>query len=98
MTDISTEEPTLKAAEGALLLEAECADCGLLYSEETWADIIIPDDVWLKISPSGDGYGLLCFNCMHKRLYNLGLINVPLDIASGPFAFHIRDTKQAISG
>ena len=65
---------------------AECYDCGLDYGSDTWVDVIVPDDIWELINPTYyRGAGLLCFNCMVRRLQFLGLEDVPMKIASGPF-------------
>ena len=36
---------------------ARCAECGLAYGSEAWADVLVPDEVWDRISdrPSGAG-------------------------------------------
>lgn len=56
----------------------ECYDCGLPYGEyEKWPlDFVIQDELWEKISPSGDQGGLLCPNCMCRRLRKLGMYAV----------------------
>lgn len=63
---------------------ATCADCTRLYS--AGFDIVIPDAAWEKISPRGNGGGLLCPNCMHDRLVAAGFDvgGAPGIIASGP--------------
>lgn len=64
----------------------ECYDCGLDYGGDAWADCVVPDEIWKLINPSEyRGGGLLCFNCMNRRLEFLGLENVPVEICSGPF-------------
>ena len=63
-----------------------CYDCGLEYGSSSWADVVVSNDVWKRISPTGDGGGLLCFNCMVRRLEELGLRDVFCKITSGPFA------------
>lgn len=75
-----------------------CNDCGLMYGSSAWADVVVPDDIWKQISPSGDEGGLLCFNCMVRRLVALGLENVPFQITSGPFAFQSRPAQTPIPG
>lgn len=69
---------------------AACYDCGLPYSSPAWADVVVPDDIWLKISPTGHDGGLLCFNCMNGRLAAIDAVNVPFMVASGPFSFAVR--------
>ncbi len=65
----------------------DCLDCGLEYGSDAWCDIVIPDDVWELISPTGHvGSGILCFNCMARRLKFIGLENVPFHIGSGVYA------------
>lgn len=49
-----------------------CYDCGLPY-DQFHADFVIQDELWKKISPSGGHAGLLCANCMCKRLVELGM-------------------------
>ncbi len=68
-----------------------CYDCGLVYGSQPWADIIVPDVVWRRISPTRDDGSLLCFNCINCRLAALGLRNVPFQITSGPFCFMPRE-------
>jgi len=64
----------------------ECYDCGLWYGCDAWADVVVKDEVWELINPSEHkGGGLLCFNCMNRRLTFLGLDDVPIIIGSGPF-------------
>ena len=50
----------------------ECYDCGLEYGGESWIEAIVPDDVWLEISPTGSFGGILCISCIVKRLWQLG--------------------------
>lgn len=51
--------------------DAFCGRCGLPY-EDFPADMIVPDDQWKLISPSGDLGGLLCPNCICKLLIENG--------------------------
>lgn len=54
--------------------EIGCFDCGLPYSDDAgFQDLIIPDEVWRQISPDGENNGLLCPNCICKRLYDKGI-------------------------
>lgn len=46
--------------------KAVCADCKAVYG--TYQDMVIPDDLWLEISPFGDCGGLLCPTCIANRL------------------------------
>jgi hypothetical protein len=65
----------------------ECYDCGLIYGEGGWADVVVPNEIWEMINPTHvTGSGLLCFNCIVRRLAFVGLEEVPIFIASGPFS------------
>lgn len=65
---------------------AECYDCELEYGCDAWSDVVVSDEIWDLIKPSGNkGAGLLCFNCMVRRLAFLGLENVSFEVKSGPF-------------
>lgn len=61
-----------------------CADCGRSYAKGP--DLVIPDETWKRISPTGDEGGILCPNCIHDRLVARGLENVPARFTSGPMA------------
>lgn len=61
-----------------------CFDCGFAYGGVGWCDVIVPDNVWLRISPSGNEGGILCFNCICRRIERLGLERVPFVVRSGP--------------
>ena len=51
-----------------------CADCGRPYgSENGFPDLVIENKAWRKISPTGDGGGLLCPSCICKRLAERGI-------------------------
>lgn len=63
-----------------------CYDCGLPYSSPAWIEIVVPDEVWKFVSPTGDEGGLLCANCLAQRCVNAGLDNVPAAITAGPLA------------
>lgn len=53
---------------------AGCYDCPRPYGDEHgFPDLVIPNDVWEKISPSGDDGGLLCPSCICKRLHDAGI-------------------------
>lgn len=66
-----------------------CYDCELVYAGDHWIEAVVPDDIWLKISPSRGEGGILCINCMAKRCVNLGLKNVPIKITAGPFKIEV---------
>lgn len=65
-----------------------CHDCGLPYSDPGFADLVVPNEVWAKISPTGDEGGLLCPTCMVRRAEKAGfdVATVPAQFRSGPFA------------
>lgn len=46
-----------------------CKDCGLPY-EDFGLDTVLPEEFWIPISPQGEGEGngILCANCIVKRL------------------------------
>jgi len=72
---------------------AGCYDCKRPYgNEHGFPDMIIPDYIWEKISPSGDGSGLLCPSCICKRLHDAGIQNCPSAFTSGP----IRSVSQEL--
>ena len=55
-------------------MQAICHDCNRPYGQEYgFPDLIIPFDVWKRISPSGDDGGLLCPSCICKRLHDAGI-------------------------
>lgn len=63
-----------------------CLDCGRKYGAEYgFPDLVVPHDVWAKISPTGDEGGLLCPSCMCRRAADVGLSNIPAIFRSGPF-------------
>ena len=63
---------------------ARCARCNCPYGSHGFHDLIVPDDVWAQISPTGDEGGLLCPTCIIAALDELGLKDVPVYFASGP--------------
>lgn len=55
-------------------LSGACADCGRRYGDEYgFPDLIIPDDVWVLISPRSGHGGLLCPSCICRRLAERGI-------------------------
>jgi hypothetical protein len=48
-----------------------CYDCRIKYGE--FPDMVIPDKLWKKISPTGDDGGILCPTCIANRLNHLQL-------------------------
>lgn len=62
-----------------------CFDCGREYgNEHGFPDLIIPNEIWRRISPTGDNGGLLCPSCIVKRVAAIGCSNVPAAFMSGP--------------
>ena len=59
-----------------------CHDCGLVYGGEHWIETSLPNDVWARISPTGDEGGLLCIACISARCKKAGLDDVAV-ILSG---------------
>ena len=54
-------------------VRTECYDCGLNYSDEGFQDLVVPNDIWAEISPSGDEGGLLCPTCLIRALAKAGI-------------------------
>ncbi|KKL73470.1 hypothetical protein LCGC14_2074520, partial [marine sediment metagenome] len=48
--------------EGAM--NAKCHDCEQPYGDPGFPDLIIPNDAWRHISPTGDQHGILCPSCI----------------------------------
>lgn len=62
-----------------------CYDCGRKYGDaHGFPDLVVPDETWLKITPTGHGGGLLCPSCMCRRAHDAGLEHVPAVFKSGP--------------
>ena len=53
--------------------DTKCFDCGLPYSDGGFQDLVIPDWAWCKISPYKNEGGLLCPNCINRRLVRMGI-------------------------
>lgn len=69
--------------------EARCYSCGLSYDFPGFEDLVVPDDVWLAISPTGDFGGLLCPNCICAALREkFDGQTVEAKFMSGPLASH----------
>lgn len=62
------------------ILKARCFDCGFLYEDPAYIETSIPDKVWDIIRPADadPGCGILCINCISKRLVKHGLKDVPV--------------------
>ncbi len=72
-----------------------CYDCGRAYGNEYgFPDLIVPDELWERISPTGDRGGLLCPSCICRRAYDAGINNGRAEFMSGPFCYdHIAQSK-----
>lgn len=64
-----------------------CYDCELEYGGKGWADFVVPDRIWIQISPKGNESGILCAACMFKRMEDLDL-TCEGAFTSGPCANH----------
>lgn len=56
----------------------KCHDCGAQYGDDRWIETNVPNDVWAKISPTGDEGGILCISCISKRCIERGIDDVPV--------------------
>jgi len=70
--------------EGEGETEVYCYDCNRPYGDGGFPDLVLPNDVWAAISPTGDEGGMLCPSCICKRLADRGFENVPAVFRSGP--------------
>lgn len=54
--------------------EVRCLDCLRRYgAQHGFPDLVIPNAVWERISPTGNEGGLLCPSCICKRLHDAGI-------------------------
>lgn len=73
----------------------ECYDCGRPYGDEHgFPDLVIPDDAWTRISPTGDQGGLLCPSCICERLHVEGM-HVKGRFMSGPLRERVPVTESS---
>ena len=64
---------------------ASCYDCDLPYDQDDgFEDFVVQNHIWEKISPTGDEGGILCANCICRRLTKAGISGVPGAYMSGP--------------
>lgn len=63
---------------------AACYDCGLPYTDSGFADLVVPHDVWRRISPTGNEGGLLCPTCL-VRAASVAGVQCRAVFRSGPF-------------
>jgi hypothetical protein len=79
-------------------MKAACQDCERPYgAEHGFPDLIVPFDVWCRISPSGDDGGLLCPSCICARLHKAG-ITCEGAFMSGPIVSVSRPLMHALRG
>ena len=64
------EEETDTAAVPDRSIREACCDCGIEYPFEG-VDLILPDDQWLAVFPDHGGAGVLCPNCITRRIAEL---------------------------
>ncbi len=74
-----------------------CYDCGRPYGDKHgFPDLIIPNYIWRRISPTGDDGGLLCPSCICARLYKAEIKRVEAAFMSGPIESVSRATMYAL--
>ena len=75
---------------------AACEDCGRPYGDKHgFPDLVLPDDVFAKISDTSDENGLFCPSCLVKRCETAG-INCTANWKSGPFASHEPEPERKL--
>jgi hypothetical protein len=94
--DAVTEPRSLSATTENKKPWGTCADCGLPYSDDGWADFVVSHEVWAKLTAE-DGACLLCANCMTRRATRLG-IEAEGRFTSGPFARRGWDDDDMLLG
>lgn len=72
-----------------------CYDCGLSYTDDGFQDLIISNESWRRISPTGDDGGLLCPTCLIRALVKEG-IRTEGAFMSGPIINVTSPTMQAL--
>lgn len=79
-----------------------CYDCKRPYGNENgFPDLIIPNDAWERISPSGNLGGLLCPSCICKRLHDAKItcegafMSGPIESVSRPTMYALRRVENA---
>lgn len=74
---------------------SKCYDCKLDYGDDGFQDLTVSNDVWRRISPTGDDGGLLCPTCLVRALVREG-ITTEGAFASGPIISVTRPTMMAL--
>lgn len=80
-----TPEQPASPAPPARRMQGCCYDCGRKYGDEFgFPDLLVPNDVWRAIGPTGKDGGLLCPSCIVRRCVLAG-IECEARWLSGPF-------------
>lgn len=74
---------------------ARCYDCHLEYTDPGFQDFLVSNDIWRRISPTGDDGGLLCSACMMRALVKAG-VTTEGAFFSGPIISVTKPTMMAI--
>lgn len=74
---------------------AKCHDCGLVYGDPGWIETHLPQDVWKEIAPNPEGHGILCINCISRRLAERGFKDVPIVLCGMEPITPVIDTTTA---
>ena len=78
------------------LPRTDCYGCGRPYGDEHgFPDLVVPTDVWRRISPTGNDGGLLCPSCICERLHKAG-IRCEGAFMSGPIESVSRPLMEAL--
>ena len=73
--------------------DIKCHDCDRPYGDEHgFPDLVVPKDVWKKISPTKNEGGMLCPSCICKRLYDAS-IECKAEFRSGPLCNAMEKTS-----
>lgn len=76
-----------------------CYDCGRQYGDGYgFPDLLVPNDIWRRISPTGDEGGLLCPSCIVKRVAAIGCYSIPAAFMSGPLKSVDPTVMEALLG
>lgn len=59
-------------------MSLKCYDCELEYNSDAWVETHIPDEIWKIISPNNDESGILCINCISRRLIQNNIKECPV--------------------
>ena len=85
------------SADARTALRTDCVDCGRNYGDEYgFPDLVLPNDTWAAISPTGDEGGMLCPSCICKRLVDRGFEDVPAVFRSGPCCVYPKEKNENV--